>query len=127
MTLHGQYRNILIVEDEPILAYSIEELLVEADFLIAGVAGTLGAALAMIESGVCDAAILDANLKGVSAAPAASALAARGIPYIILSGYSRDQQQAAFAGGLHLQKPCRPERLIQALRDIRSPERLPTD
>ena len=118
MTLDSQARRILIVEDEPMLAYALEELVMEAGFLIAGVAGKLEAALAIIESGVCDAAILDANLKGVSAGPAASELVIRGIPFIILSGYSRDQQQAAFAGALHLQKPCRPERLIQALRDI---------
>ena len=100
------------------LAYALEELLTESDFLVAGVAGKLDTAMAMIESGVCDAAILDANLKGVSAAPAALALTARGIPFIVLSGYSRDQQQAAFAGAVHLQKPCRPERLLRALEDM---------
>ena len=118
MTADNQDRSILIVEDEPMLAYAIEELVTEAGFRIAGVAGRLETALAIIEEGVCDAAILDANLKGVSASPAASALAARGIPFIILSGYSREQQQGAFDGALHLQKPCRPEHLIQALRTI---------
>ena len=118
MTLEGQGRSILIVEDEPMLAYALEEMVVDAGFQIAGVAGRLETALAIIESGVCDAAILDANLKGVSAAPAASALKALGIPFVTLSGYSRDQQQAAFAAAIHLQKPCRPEMLIQALHDI---------
>ncbi len=118
MKLDSRDWSILIVEDEPMLAYAIEEMISEAGFLIAGVAGRLETALAMIESGVCDAAILDANLKGVSAGPAALALAARGIPFIVLSGYSRDQQQGAFASALHLQKPCRPELLIQALRGI---------
>lgn len=103
------------------LAYALEELVTEAGFLIAGVAGKLEVACAIIERGVCDAAILDANLKGVSAEPAAAALVARGIPFIILSGYSLDQRQAAFAGAIHLQKPCRPERLIEALRSILPP------
>jgi len=100
------------------LAFALEALVIDAGFQIAGVAGKLETALAIIERGVCDAAILDANLKGVSAGPAASALAARGIPFIILSGYSLDQRQTAFAGAIHLQKPCRPERLIEALRGI---------
>ena len=126
MTLHRKVQSILIVEDEPMLAYALEELVADAGFLIAGVAGRLEAALAMIESGVCDAAILDANLHGVSASPAASALAARGIPFIVLSGYSRDQLQGAFAGALHLQKPCQPERLIQALHGILSPQSITT-
>jgi CheY-like chemotaxis protein len=118
MMTDSQGQRVLIVEDEPMLAYALRELIADAGFPIAGVAGKLEAALAIIESGDCDAAILDANLKGVSAGPAASALSARGIPFIVLSGYSRDQQQDAFAGALHLQKPCRPDRLLAALRGI---------
>jgi CheY-like chemotaxis protein len=117
-TLDNHHQRVLIVEDEPVLAYALEELLIEADFEIAGVAARLETALAIIESGVCDAAVLDTNLAGVNVGPAASALAARGLPFIILSGYSPDQQNSAFSGALRLQKPCRPERLIQALRSI---------
>jgi DNA-binding response OmpR family regulator len=116
--LDHQPWRVLIVEDEPILAFALEELLIESGFEIAGVAGELETALSIIESGVCDAAILDANLAGVNAGPAASVLAARGLPFLILSGYSSDQQQSTFFGALRLQKPCRPDRLIQALRSI---------
>jgi DNA-binding response OmpR family regulator len=116
--LNTHNRRILIVEDEPLLAFALEELLVESGFEIAGVAARLESALAIIESGDCDAAILDTNLAGKNVGPAASALAARGLPFIILSGYSPDQQHGAFAGALRLQKPCRPERLIQAVRSI---------
>jgi len=118
MTLDLRNRRVLIVEDEPMLAYVLEELVLESGFLIAGVTGGLDAALAIIESGDCDAAILDTNLKGESSAPAALALTARGIPFIVLSGYSREQQPAAFAGARHLQKPCQTEPLIEALRNI---------
>ena len=110
--------RVLIVEDEPVLAFALEELLTDAGFEIIGVATRLDRAFAIIESGVCDAAILDTNLAGESAAPAASALTARGVPFLVLSGYSPDQQNGAFVGALHLQKPCQPERLIQALRSI---------
>ena len=80
--------------------------------------GKLEKALALIESGACDAAILDANLAGVSASPLASALAARGLPFIVLSGYSSEQLQGAFLGTLFLQKPCRPAQLLQTLNTI---------
>jgi CheY-like chemotaxis protein len=110
--------RVLIVEDEPVLAYVLEALLIEEGFEIAGVAARLERALALIERGICDAAVIDANLAGISAGPAASALTARGLPFIILSGYSPDQQQCAFSGALRLQKPCRPERLVEALRSI---------
>ena len=110
--------RILIVEDEPVLAYMLEELLINEGFKIAGVATRLGSALALIADGACDGAILDANLAGVSAAPAALALTARGVPFLVLSGYSADQRKGAFPGALLLQKPCRPDRLIQALLSV---------
>jgi len=113
-----QRAHILIVEDDPTMAHDLQDLLVDAGFEIAGVAGRLEKALALIESGTCDAAIVDANLAGVSASPAASALAARGLPFIVLSGYSREQLQGAFPGALFIQKPCRPAQLIQALNTI---------
>src|SRR5271170_491250 len=107
-TLDTPRRRVLIVEDEPVLAFALEELLVESGFAIAGVAARLETALAIIESGVCDCAILDTNLAGVSADPAATALASLGLPFIILSGYSPDQQHGAISSANRLQKPCRP-------------------
>src|SRR5579859_585476 len=106
--LNNRHRaRVLIVEDEPMLAFTVEDLLLEAGFEIAGVVGRLAAALTLIEGGACDAAIVDANLAGVSASPAASALAARGIPFIVLSGYLPEQQQGIFPGAIFVQKPCR--------------------
>jgi len=113
-----QHARILIIEDDATMAHDLQDLLVEAGFEIAGVAGKLEKALALIESGTCDAAIVDANLAGVSASPAASALAARGLPFIVLTGYSREQVQGAFPGALFIQKPCRPTQLIHALNSI---------
>lgn len=110
--------RVLIVEDEPLLAMTLEEILMEAGFAVAGVAGRLKVALEIIENGLCDAAILDANLAGISSAPAALALTARGMPFVVLSGYLPQQQHSAFSGALRLQKPCRPERLLQALQSI---------
>jgi DNA-binding response OmpR family regulator len=114
----NQHRRILIVEDEPMLAFFLEEMLIEAGFAVAGVAGKLEKALAVIESGVCDAAILDTNLAGVSAGPAAVALTDRGLPFIVLSGYAPHQLQSVFSGAPHLQKPCQPARLLEVLRAI---------
>ena len=93
-----QTARILIVEDEPVIAITLEEVLIDAGFAIAGVAGKLDKALALVESGGCDAAIVDANLAGVSASPVAISLAARGLPYIVMSGYSPDQMRGEYPG-----------------------------
>ena len=110
--------RILIIEDEPMLVFCLEELLTEAGFEISDVASRLPRALAAIERGMCDAAIVDANLAGVSASPAVLALAARGVPFIVLSGYLPEQHTSAFSGAHCLQKPCQPELLIKTLRGI---------
>ena len=112
------YTRVLIVEDEPLIAFALEDLLIDAGFKIVGVTGRLDKALALIGSAVFDVAIVDANLAGVSASPAASALTARGIPFIVLSGYSIEQLPDEFLGAHFMKKPCRPAQLIQSLGDI---------
>ena len=72
--------RILIVEDEPIIALTLQDLLVEAGFEVVCVTGKLQRALAVIEGAGCDAAIVDANLGGVSTSSAALALATRRVP-----------------------------------------------
>ena len=100
------------------IAFTLEGLLIDAGFKVVGVAGKLDKALALIGSAVFDVAIIDANLAGVSASPAASALTARGIPFIVLSGYAIEQLPDEFLGAPFMKKPFRPAQLIQALRDI---------
>ena len=119
-TANGNPRKarILIVEDEAILAFTMEESLIDAGFEIAGVAGRIESALSMIETRAFDAAILDTNLAGVSAGPAAMALRASGRPFVVASGYLPSQQQEAFVGAPCIQKPYPPEMLIQALWDV---------
>ena len=126
MTTEARPRKprILIVEDEPMIAYALEEALVEAGFEIAGVAGRLETALALIKIGDCDAAIVDANLAGVSAGPAALALKAHAIPFVVVSGYSREQHPVAFSGALFVQKPCQSEQLIQAVCSVLPSQRI---
>ena len=110
--------RILIVEDEAMIIFLLEDLLAEAGFEIAGVATTLEPALSLIETCGCDAAILDANLAGVSSAPAALALTARATPFLVVSGYSAAQQNAAYASGFYVSKPFKTETLVEALRSI---------
>ena len=100
------------------IALTLEDLLIDAGFEVVGVAGTLDKALALIGNTVFDVALVDANLTGVSASPAASALTARGIPFIVLSGYSIEQLPDEFLGAHFMKKPFRPAQLIQSLGDI---------
>lgn len=113
----GQKRRILIVEDEPMVAMSIEMLLEFSGFESAGIAATVEEALKFAAEGGFDAAILDANLAGVFSGPVAEALRSAGAPFLILSGYDAEQQRGRFPPDtVILQKPCRPDAIIEALR-----------
>jgi DNA-binding response OmpR family regulator len=108
----------LIVEDEAIIIFLLEDLLGDSGFEIAGVATTLDAALSLIENCGCDAAILDANLAGECSTPAAMALSACGIPFLAVSGYAASQLHAAHSGGVYVSKSFKSETLIETLRSI---------
>lgn len=79
--------KILIVDDEPLIAMMLEDFLETLDRTPAGSADSVSDALALVERGGIDAAILDVNLrKGEQCWPVADALAAAGIPFILATG-----------------------------------------
>ena len=110
--------RILIVEDEPLIAFEVEQTLTDAGFEIVGVAARVEEALAMIDDGALDAAVLDANLNRISAAPIAIALTARGLPFVVTTGYTREQLPDGFKAGALIEKPCLPEQIIEALTAV---------
>ena len=110
--------RVLIVEDEPLVAEDLRIILLDAGFQISGVATRLSKALSMIETVACDAAIVDANLAGSSAGPAVAALVARGLPFIVLSGYTQVQLEREFSSGCFVQKPYRAIEVIDRLSAI---------
>jgi PAS domain S-box-containing protein len=78
--------RVLIVEDALLLALELEAGLQEAGATIVGSAADLEEALGMIDLPL-DAAVLDADLNGVSVLPVAEALARRGVPFVFATGY----------------------------------------
>ena len=85
-----------------------------------GVAARVESPLRLIHGMGFDVAIIDANLAGVSPAPAAAALSARSLPFVVLSGYAREQLQREFSGpgAVHVQKPYRIRKLIDELNSL---------
>ena len=83
--------RLLVVEDESLIALELEDLLAELGHRVVEVCGTVPRALALVErhAGDLDAAILDANLGGTSAASIARLLEERQVPFLIASGYTR--------------------------------------
>ncbi len=107
--------RILIVEDEPLIASVFSDAILDAGYAVAGVASKVADALAIIEAGACDGAVLDPTLFGVSSAPIADALAARGIRYLVISGFTQEQLPDTFRGAPYLRKPVRLPQLFEAM------------
>src|SRR5919106_3323736 len=83
--------RILIVEDEFLLAMELETLLQQRGCMVLGPVASVGQALTMLDGEQPDIALLDVNLKGERATPVAAALHARGVPFILITGYSVPQ------------------------------------
>lgn len=78
--------RVLIVEDAVLLALELETGLADAGATVVGPAYELEEAMALLDQPI-DAAVLDANLNGLSVMPVAEALAARGVPFVFATGY----------------------------------------
>jgi CheY-like chemotaxis protein len=80
-------KRILLVEDEPLIATMVVEMLVGLGATVAGPATTLEAGLVLAGAAEIDAAVLDINLRGKRIDPIADVLDARGIPVVFATGY----------------------------------------
>lgn len=109
-------RRVLVVEDEPLIAIEICDNLSEAGLAVIGPATTVAEALQLIEGTGCDAAILDINLGTETAEPIALMLRGRHIPFVAVSGYTRDQSPQTLQDVAHLSKPLEKRLLLAEVR-----------
>lgn len=108
--------NILIVEDEPLIAMMLEDVLDVLGKTLAGIADNVADALVLVEAGGIDAAILDVNLRGGEKSwPIAAALAARGVPFILATGGSSDSLADEYRNRPTLPKPFTMDAVSKAL------------
>jgi two-component system, response regulator PdtaR len=104
--------KVLVVEDEPLIAMALEDLLTISGFAVVGPASSLKQGMRLIEEQTVDGAILDINLRGEMVFPLADALAARSIPFVYVTGYGK-LLGAANHGRPVLQKPYNSEHLLE--------------
>lgn len=108
-------RRVLVVEDEALVAMLVEDALLDAGASVIGPAATVAEALALLERETPDAAVLDLNLAGETSTPVADALAARGVPFVVATGYGADGLPPGHASVPVLAKPYDPDDLTAAL------------
>lgn len=113
-------RAFLIVEDEPLVAMEIGQLIEDHGATVAGMAATEVEALDMVLRGGIDAALLDGNLQGRSVGRVAAALAENGVPFAFVSGYGRESLPADFADRPLIGKPFNAATLLDCAQHLLS-------
>jgi len=97
--------RVLLVEDEALVAMMMRDILLELGLSVAGPFCTPAEAVAAARDDGVDAAILDVNLGGELIYPVADTLAARGVPFVFVTGYGAESIDGRFAHVPILQKP----------------------
>ena len=109
--------DVLIVEDDPIIALDFEDTVLGFGVTRVRTAGSVATALEMIGGHVPDFALLDVGLVREKSFAVAERLRALQIPFVFVTGYGADVGlPAAFADWPRLSKPCSSEALQAALR-----------
>ena len=108
--------RILIVEDEPLIASLVADVLTDGGHEVAGVASNFRSACERAERARPDLALVDIQLAGGdSGIDVARALSALGVASILVSSdgcSARDNQDAAVG---YLAKPWRPDALLESI------------
>jgi DNA-binding NtrC family response regulator len=114
-------RRVLLVEDEMIVAWLLEDMISELGCEVVGPAASVKQALAMIDAETIDVAVLDLNLNGQMSYPVADALAERGVPFVFSTGYGKDRLLNGYRTYPILQKPFHWSELSDTLAKLLMP------
>jgi len=110
--------DVLIVEDDPIIALDFEDRIVGFGVKKVRTAGSVIRALEMIADRAPDFALLDIGLVREKSFAVAERLDVLEIPFAFVTGYGADVRlPAAFAQKPRLPKPCPSDALATLLKD----------
>jgi CheY-like chemotaxis protein len=107
--------QVLVVEDEPLIAMLVEDWLAELECQTVGPAATAEDALTLIGGTKIDGAILDVSLDGRDSFAVAAALRERAIPFAFATGHANDRIEEHFKNVPTLAKPYDFERVKEVL------------
>jgi CheY-like chemotaxis protein len=113
----GIPNDVLIVEDDPIIALDFEDTLLGFGVKTVRTAGSVAKALALIDAQPPDFALLDVSLIREKSFAVAERLEALKIPFAFVTGYGADARlPMALAVKPRLPKPYSTDALLNLLR-----------
>jgi CheY-like chemotaxis protein len=111
-------RSVLVVEDSPVVAPFTADLLCDLGFEVVGPAPNMARARELILSEKFDAALMDIHIRGERVFPLCDLLEARGIPFLLTSGYADWQVPDKWADRPRLHKPYTIDDVQRALGEL---------
>ncbi len=99
--------RVMIVEDEPLVAMAMSDLITELGLTVVGPFGKVGQAIAALKDNSISAALLDINLAGELVYPLADRLIAEKVPFVFVTGYGSESIDRRYANVRVLQKPIK--------------------
>jgi CheY-like chemotaxis protein len=114
----GLPNDVLIVEDDPIIALDFEDRILGFGVKAVRCAGSVAHALTMIDERVPDFALLDVGLANEKSFKVAERLEVLKIPFAFVTGYGGDRVDAVFADRPRLPKPCSSDALLAVLQQF---------
>ena len=113
----GMPNDVLIVEDDPLIALDFEDRILGFGVKTVRTAANVAKALDMIADRPPDFALLDVSLIREKSFAVAERLEALKIPFVFVTGYGAEAAlPAAFAARPRLPKPCPSDGLEATLR-----------
>ncbi len=110
--------TILLLEDEAIIAFALEDMLV-ADGANVAMAASLEEAEALIDEGRIASAVLDVNVHGEKSYGIGARLRALEIPFVFATGYGDTSHPPEFAETPTVSKPYTHEQIKAAMAEAR--------
>lgn len=113
----GMPGDVLIVEDDPIIALGFEDMILGFGVQTVRTAGSVARALDMIADRAPQFALLDVGLVREKSFAIAERLEALKIPFVFVTGYgAKEKFPAAFVNKPRLIKPCSSDALEAVLK-----------
>lgn len=115
-------KRFLIVEDEVMMVFLLDEMLTILGYDIVATASSLDKALEKVETVSFDAAILDINLNGERSYTVADELQKKGTPFFFSTGYAQSSLPEGYRSIPTLQKPYHMDQLQLYTERLLNPE-----
>jgi|SRR5271157_2711538 len=111
--------RILVVEDNALLAMTVDSILRSAGADVAGPVGTLSEAAQLASGETLSGAILDIKLNTEEVWPVARILVDRGVPFVFCSGhFDRDILPDEWSEYPILTKPTRARQIVEGVARV---------